>query len=228
MRAAWLADARLAARVASGAVGGARSRSERTMRWPGTVDSSLRRARTMAWVASGVVPAGVARCRPATPRVSQKRARPARFAAEAGASMVRMTRMPWALAWRREMVEVVEVGHGAVAAGSGEGGRGKQQGIDAEGAQGVEADGEGFEVDRGGRRDLIEDGVTPPGVGAGAGSGEAGAGHALGGEAARGCQQQSGEEQGGEGQETAMGPVRRGRAVRGRARPGVGGGDRHR
>lgn len=122
-----------------------------------------------------------------------------------------------------KMVEVVEVGHGAVAAGSGEGGRGKQQGIDAEGAQGVETDGEGFEVDRGGRRDLIEDGVTPPGVGAGAGSGEAGAGHALGGEARCGC-----EEQGGEGQETAMGPVRRGRAVRGRARPGVGGGDRHR
>ena len=106
-----------------------------------------------------------------------------------------------------ELVEVVE--GGSWRERGGQRGRGYDERVDAEGVQGIEAGGDGFVVGAllepelfggasagwvgGSGGDLIEDGLTPPGVVVEAGACQAGAGEGL-----RGGGEGEGEKEGGE------------------------------
>ena len=68
------------------------------MRWPTAPLVILRRDCTMDWESCGLVEGGVTRRKPATPRLSQKRAVAARSAEAEGAERVTRTRMPRRLA----------------------------------------------------------------------------------------------------------------------------------
>ena len=83
---------------ASGVGLAARLRSARTMRWPTALEVILRSACTMDWESCGLAEGGVTRRKPATPRLSQKRAVGARSEGTEGAERTTRTRMPRRLA----------------------------------------------------------------------------------------------------------------------------------
>jgi hypothetical protein len=91
----------------------------------------------------------------------------------------------------KQVVEVVEIRHGAVRTGRGKFGGGNDERVDVEGAQGVETGGESLGVD-GFRGDVIEDRVFPPLVDVDRRVFPAGPRQDLGGGGAGCCQQEAG------------------------------------